>query len=594
MSAVPMTRTQLGTSWRTFEAWVGTRRSVAALFVLALAVFALQSVVLPVQPGRDMGRYVQTFVQYWNADPVLPAVLNTRGPLAALGVGVPLELGGVAAEIWLALLYAGSIVAWGAVAYAFGARAAIVTTGLLLVYPGYGILFHGLASDALFAAAFAGWALVLSRALLRPSIAAFLATGAGMGLLVLVRPANQVLIVLALLPVLLRASWGRRMQWIAAFFVASAIVTQGWKLLMSLRYGDAVAVRPSGAVLVAALVLLPFLAPRAWRRRLALVAVPVAVVALVAVVVRGELRSPWHYARSAVQSPPAAVFLYRAFELEPIVSPGNGPASRQLAGVVERELLTQEPYRSYGVDLDEFFSSGSDRIFVDLATLGGKADLSEVTAEAIREHPATFAGGIARTVWEQLWLRRVYALLPAEGDPAGEEERATVTVGGLDLPAPTEGEPIPASRTGPRIWTLYGDAGEVWRSPTEHPLVFEDPRDERRYVQFDEDTNELSGRIPTRDANAEVVRRWNQASKAYPPPVLWLVVGLVALAWRRPRRALVALAPAAAGLIVIVGTSLVAPSVAEYAVPVVPAFILLAAAGLFGVRSPVEPCAASS
>jgi hypothetical protein len=75
---------------------------------------------------------------------------------------------------------------------------------------------------------------------------------------------------------------------------------------------------------------------------------------------------------------------------------------------------------------------------------------------------------------------------------------------------------------------------------------------------------------------------------------VWLVVGVVALAWRRPRRALVALAPAAAGLLVIVGSSLVAPAVAEYAVPVVPAFILLAAAGVFGVRSPVEPCPASS
>ncbi len=592
-----MTRAHLGARWRTFEAWVGTRGSAAALFTLALAAFALQSVAYPVQPGRDMGRYVQTFVQYGYADPVLPTVLNSRGPLAALGVGVPLELGGVAAEIWLALLYAGSIVAWGAVAYVFGARAAIATTAVLVLYPGYGILFHGLASDALFAAAFAGWAVVLSRALLRPSAAAFLAAGAGMGVLVLVRPANQVLIVLALLPLLLRAPWGRRMRWVAAFFVASAVVTQGYKAVMALRYGDAVSVRPSGAVLVAALVLLPFLAPEAWRRRLALAAIPVAAIAIGVVAVRGvELRSPWYYARSAVQSPPTAVFLYRAFELEPIVSPDNGPESRRLADVVERELLTQEPYRSYGVDLDEFFSSGSDRIFVDLSTLGGKADLSEVTGEAIREHPATFAGGIAETVWEQLWARRVYALLPTASDEPAESEAEAATVGsdGQQLPQPSEGEPIPSSRTGPLIWTLYGDAREVWRSATEHPLVFDDPRDERRYVAFDSDTNRLSGRLPTRDANEAVVHRWNQASRASPPPAVWLVVGLVALVWRRPRRALVALAPAAAGLLVIVGTSLVAPAVAEYAVPVVPAFVLLAAAGVFGVRSRVESCPASS
>ena len=184
---------------------MGTRSSAAALFVVALAVFAIQSVVLPVQPGRDMGRYVQAYVQLFSEEPVLPSVLSTRGPITSLGVGVPLELGGVAAEIWLGLLYAASILAWGRVALTFGPRAALLTRALLLVFPGYGILFHGLASDALFAAGFAGWALLLTRAILRPSVATFLVAGAGMGVLVLVRPANQALVVLVLLPFLLRA-----------------------------------------------------------------------------------------------------------------------------------------------------------------------------------------------------------------------------------------------------------------------------------------------------------------------------------------------------------------------------------------------------
>ena len=41
---------------------MGTRSSGVAVFVLALAVFGLQSIVLPVYPGRDMGRYIQAFV----------------------------------------------------------------------------------------------------------------------------------------------------------------------------------------------------------------------------------------------------------------------------------------------------------------------------------------------------------------------------------------------------------------------------------------------------------------------------------------------------------------------------------------------------
>jgi hypothetical protein len=130
--------------------------------------------------------------------------------------------------------------------------------------------------------------------------------------------------------------------------------------------------------------------------------------------------------------------------------------------------------------------------------------------------------------------------------------------------------------------TLHGEAREVWTSPTEHAFVFDDPRDERRYAAFEADTGRLGSRVPTRDGNASLVHRLNQASRWFPPPGFWLFVGAVAMAVRRPRKALVAIAPAIAGLVVITGTALVAFGVAEYALPVGPAFILLAAAGLLG------------
>ena len=119
-----MSRPRLASGWQSFEAWVGTRSSAAALFALALAVFALQSVVLPVHRGVTWAGTSRPSCSTGTTDPVLPSVLNTRGPLAALGVGVPLELGGAMAEIWLGVLYAASIVAWGFVALTFGPRAA--------------------------------------------------------------------------------------------------------------------------------------------------------------------------------------------------------------------------------------------------------------------------------------------------------------------------------------------------------------------------------------------------------------------------------------------------------------------------------------
>ena len=581
MTPLKAVRPRLTARWRSFEGWVGTRSSAAALFVLALAVFALQSLILPAYPGRDMDRYLQTFVQLGYHVPVYPAVLNTRGPLAALGVGVPLEIGAWGAEVWLGLLYALSIVAWGRVALTFGARAAVLASGLLLVSPGYGILFHQLASDSLFAAAFAGWAVLLTRAILRPSVKAFLVVGLSLGVLVLVRPANQVLIVMALLPLFLRAPWRERLAWLAAFFVAAVGVTQAWKALAQLRYGNAVTLQPSSGLIAVALLLAPLLLPAPWRRRVALL---LALVVISVVAVKGwPGQSPAQYAQSVKQNE-SNQFLYRSFELDRIVSPGNGPASQRLAQTVRRDLLKREPYRSYGVDVQTFFSSGSDRVFGDLTGVANSADLAAATREAIRRHPKKFARGIASTLWQELWDRPVYAPEATAGPAQSSGQRATdyVVINGRRLPRPSEGQPIPSSAIGPALWTPGGPAGEVWRSPTNHQTVFTDPRDKQRFEKFQRDVAGLA-RIPNRDGNRNLVHWLNRASHGFPPLLVWLVIGMVTLAVRRPKDALIAITPSVAGLVVIVATALVAPSVAEYAAPVSPAFLMLAAVGLVGL-----------
>jgi hypothetical protein len=570
--------------WRSLELRVGSRASAVALFGVALAVFALESVFLPAYPGRDMSRYLETFFQLGYHVPVYPAVLNTRGPLSALGVALPLEVGGWAAEIFLAVLYALSIVAWGRVALTFGSRAAILTSAILLVFPGYGILFHQLASDSLFAAGFAGWAVLLTRALQRPSIKAFALVGLGVGALVLIRPANQVLLVMALTPLVLRAPWRDRLAWVAALFIPAVALSQAWRAIADHRYGLPVALEPSTGLLALAALMVPLLLPSPWRGRIGAAAAVLVVAALAVKGLPGQ--SPGEYARSVVRNE-SNQFLYRSFELDRIMAPENGPASRRLAKVVEQKLLTREPYRSYGIDVHEFFSSGSDRVFGDLTGVASPADLAAATREAIRTHPGEFASSITRTLWDQLANRPVYApdavsAAQASQPPGGE----SVVVNGRYLPKPSEGQPIPASAIGPLLWTPGGTAQEVWTSPTEHHFVFSNPRDQRRYEKLGRDVERLSTRLPTRDGAQSVIHRLNQASHRFPPLILFLVLGAVTLALRRPRNALVAIVPAVAGMVVIVVTALVAPAVAEYAGPVSPAFVLLAAAGLVGVPVP--------
>jgi hypothetical protein len=577
----------LAAKWRSFEGWVGSRSSALALLLVALAVFALESVFLPAYPGRDMSRYLQTFFQLGYDVPIYPAVLNTRGLVSALGVGLPLEAGGWTAEIFLALLFAFSILAWARVAFIFGSRAAIATSALLLVYPGYGILFHQLASDSLFAAGFAGWAVLLARALQRPSLREWAFAGAGMGALVLIRPGNQVLLVMSLLPLVLRAGWRERFAWVAAFFIPAVLVSQAWKAFAELRWGDAVALQPSTGLLALAFALVPLLLPTPWRLRAGVVVGVLVVAALAVKGLPGE--TPAHYARAVIRNE-SNQFLYRSFELDRIIAPDNGPASRRLAATVQRELLPREPYRSYDIDVDEFFASGSDRMFGDLTGVAHPADLAGATREAIREHPGAFTSSIARTFWELLAKRPVYAPEAAAPKEPQEQSAATpqqrtdyIVVDGKRLPKPSEGQPIPASAIGPLLWTPGGSAQEVWTSPTDHSFVFTNSADEARYDRLGRDVEELSNRIPTRESSQTVVHRLNQASHRFPPLIVWLAIGVIALALRRPRKTIVALAPTLAGLVLIVASALVVPSVAEYAAPVSPAFLMLASVGVFGV-----------
>ena len=51
----------------------------------------------------------------------------------------------------------------------------------------------------------------------------------------------------------------------------------------------------------------------------------------------------------------SASLLFRTFVADRIVEPDNGEASDELARAVSRELLSYQPYRSRGIDLEKYF-----------------------------------------------------------------------------------------------------------------------------------------------------------------------------------------------------------------------------------------------
>jgi len=522
----------LGRAWRSSERFAEGPRAAPALIAAALAVYALVSLALPLAAGRDLARYLLVYAQLFDADVVYPHAVLTRTPVAPLVTGGLLDAGSLVAEVGMAVLYALSVLAWCSVARRFGPAAALATAAALLLYPGYVLLFHQLASDAVFAAAFALFAVAVARMLELPTPARAAALGGSVALLVLVRPVAQVLLLLVLVPVLAVGTWRGRVRTTAAFVLAAGLPLLGWSLHNQVRLDDFTVARGGGASLP----------------------------------------------------------LFRAFVADRIVEPGNGPASRELARAVSRDLLPYEPYRSYGIDLDTFFSSGSSRMHDDLVVLSDRTwgwdddyrHLARVGREAVRAHPGTYFRGVARDVRRLL----VWPVYP----PAGESEGAVagIPVGLTALPPPSEGQPIPSARMAPYLSTPDGRIREVWTSPTEHHVVFDDPADAARAAALDVRVGELLAALPGRDVRPGLARWLESASRWYPRPVVWLLVGLVALAWRRPRRSAIPLTLAGAALLVLVATALAVYAVAEYSVPVAPAFVLLATVGVLGRYRPVR------
>ena len=227
-------------AWDRLVAFVPTRKAAAALFLLALVGYWFAALGWPLAKGRDSWDYLAYYLQLFDSDPPLEFLQLFRTPLTPLVLGVPLDLGGtVLLEIVLGVLYAVSIVAWSATALSFGRVPALLSALLLLVYPAYATLYHQASSDAIFATGLALWALGLARTLRRPSGWRFAALGAGIGILVLIRPANQVLLPIVLLPLLVPTAWKKRLAWSAASAAAVVGLLGAWSLHNGVRYDDA-------------------------------------------------------------------------------------------------------------------------------------------------------------------------------------------------------------------------------------------------------------------------------------------------------------------------------------------------------------------
>jgi hypothetical protein len=517
-------------TWRHGIELAGSRRGALLLFVCALVAHAIESIGWQVRLGRDSLSYLRAYSEIFHWHATLPWLMLQRPPVAPLLVGGSLDhLGGGGTEVAIALLYACSIVAWAYAAAAFGRGVALVTAVVLILYPGYGELFHEVSGDVVFAAAFALWAPVLVRAMVKPSMAKFAGVGLGVAVLTLVRPGNQVLVAVALAPLLLPASFSRRLQLVAVVAATAVVPLVGWAFLNGARYDDRVVARG------------------------------------------GQSTVP----------------MFRAFVTDRIVSPDNGPASRRLADLVEQKLLPLEPYRSRHVDVETFFSSGDPRMHEDMVSLsdrvlGWDSDytlLGQVAREAVRAHPRAYLEGVGHDLWRSV-TQPLYgpttATEPVVADGTGRRPAQDSL---------TTARRIPAANQGAYLGTPDQRIREVWTSPTVHYPVFEQPKDAVRFAAIEATVGRLQAVVPTHRRFPGFARWLDRASHVFPPPLLWLVLGVAGIVRRRPENWRAAALPALSGLLVLGVTSLGLPYVGEYGLPVAPALVLLGVVGVLGPRA---------
>jgi hypothetical protein len=489
------------------SAFIPTRTAAVVCFGVALGVFGIESVAWPLSGGRDWSNYLIYYADMWHSQPAFPALMLFRTPIAPLLYGPFLQLGGPAlAEAVMGVAYAGSVVAFAAAALVFGRVAAVVTALALLAYPGYGALFHQVSSDPVFAFVYALWTLGMIRTLRRPTTMRFALLGAGVLALVLARPGAQVFLLFVLVPLLVSTSWRSRILWAGTFFAAAIGGLALWASYNDLRYGDFVVARAG------------------W----------------------------------------ANVPFYRVFVMDKLVRAENGPASRQLADAIDRDLLTKKPYPEIHITTaDQFFRIGSDHMWSDVVYLTDRewgwasdyAILRRVSIEAIRHHFRLYARDVAASTWEE--LRTPY-------------QWAAPQVAGSKPPAPSTAHP--ASASSPSATAAAADpGGRYWwlaSTPDGKPPV------QSRVNRMVRSETKLAAHIPDRSGSASVAAALNAISRWYPWAAIWLAVGLAGVALRRPRGSLTLIATAGLAVIMIAFTELGEPPGLAYGLPLVPGLVL--------------------
>jgi hypothetical protein len=522
-----------------------TRESWNRVLLIAVSctVYFFQSLAWPLSQGRDARTYLIYYLDMWNPDPMYPMLMLFRTPLAPLFQGIFLQVGGSALlEIVMGALFCISILAVYHIGSQWDQRIGLLAVIATALLPGYGALYHSVSSDGLFAFAFILWVAYVFNTIKLPTLPKFAWHGIFVSCLVLIRPSSQLLLLFAGLPFALPyRSIRKKLLSSLAFLITSGLLLFFWSTYNYVRYGDFTV-----------------------------------------------SRSTW-----------AQLPLHRLFIVDRLIKPDNGPASAELAEAVRSDLLTKEPYVSYGIDVDTFFSGGSVRMWSDLIALsdrlwGWDSDyrkLRDVSLEAIARHPLTYSKNVAQSMGAML-LDNYRQSASRRTGPNADGRGTKPPVNERGLPVPTEGDSIPGSY----LWWLASTpdnrikyASYDWKSwlvsgPPRLPR-FEDPQLQSKSDRLEARVEPMLAELPSRDGSDWIAGLLNRLAGWYPPMLGWIAMGMLGFVLERgPQTRTLAFMVGLAFVILLV-TCLGIASTLQYRIPFDSLFIVF---GMVGVAASLE------
>ena len=505
--------------------------NVVMIMILSLVIYYGYGIAWPLGHGRDYGTYLEYYVQMTDSQPTLPVLMLYRTPVAPIVIGATLQLGeGALLEVVYGLFYSISVVSAYYIGSQLSQRTGWFTVLCLWLYPPFAILMHSAGSDSMVGFVWITWCAIVFWTAKTPTLSKFILHGFIALILTLIRPGNM-------LPLML--------------FTAFPFTLTNYPL----------------------------------RKRLIQAATYLATVLLL--ITCWQSYNFYRYGQFTVARGQNAAMLYRIFVNDHLIKPSNGPATQEFLDVIERDLLTKEPYKSYGVDLNELLTVRSPRIYSDLVSLSDRTwgwyanytMLRDVSFEAISKNfPAYFTSVLIDCL-------RVMATHYAPGNhyrsPPSSEYLMPIQLNDRGLPIPSEGELIPYSY---QWWLATKPDGS---------LVPEDEFDalEARVDAFPQ--------IPTRDGSAFVANAITTLfTYGYPSMLICIVVGLFGLGvlspqgtlWKPWTRTIIFLLAISA---IIIGLSMATiDMVVPYRLPFDPLFIVFAVAGLIRDGEPSATAAA--